>query len=303
MYDACARRDAGEDTVTEDRMASTSRTEVAIVGAGPAGLAAAAEASRAGAHVTVMDEYAAPGGQFMRARRAGQQTPPEAASQKPGRMRERLLRELDATRVDILTGCSVWGAFAGRQLGLWSAGAASMLQYERLIVAAGAYERPIAFPGWTLPGVYTLGGVQTLVKANGVLPGARVLLAGSGPFLLPVAQELLAARAGVAGVLEASRPAQWRRQALLALGHSERIAEAVQYWRALRRGGVTVRFGCGVAAVRGDGRVEEAVITHFDDQWRPVAGSERTLQVDAVAIGYGFVPATELTRLMAILFR
>jgi NADPH-dependent 2,4-dienoyl-CoA reductase/sulfur reductase-like enzyme len=286
--------------MTDGVDAEPEQAELAVVGAGPAGLAAAAEASRAGVRVVVLDEQGDPGGQYMRLRHSSTISPPGKIPRRAGVLRKQLLRELVPGRVEIRTRTMVWGAFDEHLLGLYGQAGATLLRYQALVVSAGAYDRPFAFPGWTLPGVYTAGAAQILAKVHGVAPGRRVLLAGSGPFLLPVAEELVHVGARVVAVLEATHPARWWPLVQRTWQYPDRTGELLHYLRALRRAHVPVRFGRVVSAVRGEGRVEEATIVRVDAQWAPVAGGEETMLVDAVCVGFGFLPSTELTRQLGL---
>jgi NADPH-dependent 2,4-dienoyl-CoA reductase/sulfur reductase-like enzyme/bacterioferritin-associated ferredoxin len=261
------------------------------VGAGPAGLAAAVTAAQAGLAVTLIDEYPAVGGQYLRQWPAG--WAPPAAPRTPAEREGHCLRQkLAALPVEVRSQTLVWGFFPPRTLGLYGPSGSSLLRAQCLILATGAYERVMPFPGWTLPGVMTVGGLQTLVKGYGIRPGQRVLLAGSGPFLLPVAVQLLEAGATVVAVLEATRPRDWLPWAGRAWGHWDKLREGWGYLRTLRRAGVRWRWGWTVTRALGGDQVEAAEVAPVADLHR-----SETLAVDTVGIGFGFVPATELTRL------
>ncbi|MBI2466608.1 MAG: FAD-dependent oxidoreductase [Candidatus Rokubacteria bacterium] len=268
---------------------------IVVVGAGPAGLAAAAEVTRAGVPVTIVDESRAPGGQFFRDRGPGRDTPGSGAARAHA-MKARLLAEIDGRDVTWLTGATVWSAIRPDLLALFREGRVELLRWQRLVVATGAYERSVAFPGWTLPGVMTPGAVQILVKAHGVTPGPEVLLAGSGPFLWSVAEELLLAGVRVSGLVEAGRPARWASVLLTVARHPARLAEAWRYLRVARRHRVPVRLGWAVVAAHGTDRLEAVTVSRVDAEWRPVPGTEQTLPATALAVGFGFLPSTELTR-------
>ena len=168
-----------------------------------------------------------------------------------------------------------------------------------LILATGAYDRPIPFPGWTLPGVMTAGGVQSFLKTQGRPPGRRFLLAGTGPLQIAVAAGLVQAGAEVVAILEAARLA-WRdvRHAAALWGQWGRLAEGWDYGRTLFAARVPLRLGWAIVEARGDSQVEEAVICRVDDAGQPLPGTSETLAVDTIAIGYGLIPSTELSRLL-----
>jgi hypothetical protein len=146
----------------------------------------------------------------------------------------------------------------------------------------------------------TAGAAQTLLKQQRLLPGRRVLLSGTGPLQLAIAAGLVWAGADVAAVLEGN-PAGWGqrlRYAPAMWGQWARLREGWVYWLALRQAGVPLRLGWSVVKVEGDGQVQAAVVARLDQNWQPVPGSEQRLEVDTVVIGYGFLPATQLSRLL-----
>ncbi len=277
------------------------RADVMVVGAGPAGLHAAASAAQTGASVILVDGYPRPGGQYFKQLPATFRTDVQDRHQAALRG---LLAQIDDAGVRVLSGALVWGAFAapdgaGWQLAVHGPGAPVRLEARALILATGAYDRPIAFPGWTLPGVMTAGAVQTLIKSQRVAPGRRVLLSGTGPLQLAVAAGLVHAGVEVVAVLEgAALGANLLRHAGAVVGQGARLSEGWDYLRTLRSAHVPYRRGWSVVAVHGDGEVQEAVIARLDAAWRPVPGSEETVAVDTVVMGYGFLPSTELTRLL-----
>ena len=239
---------------------------IAVVGAGPAGIAAAVAARTAGAEVVVVDSQPEPGGQIWRG--GGGRT-----------------GELVRSGAELRLGWSVWAA-EGRALRITDGERGETLEADAIVLATGAYDRPVAFPGWTLPGVLTAGGAQALAKGQGVLPGRRVLLAGAGPFLFPVAKQLRALGAEVV-VAEATRRRDWLRAAPRMTAHPDKLAAFVKER-------VPVRWGRMIVRAEGGDRVERATIAQVDGDWRP--RTEETLEVDTVCTAYGFLPSLELPR-------
>ncbi|MEU2630258.1 FAD/NAD(P)-binding oxidoreductase, partial [Kitasatospora sp. NPDC007106] len=176
--------------------------DLAVIGAGPAGLAAAVTAAGLGLRCALLDAAERPGGQYYR------HPAPGLGAARPDRLHHHwpaftaLLARLDAQvwagRIDHLTGHHVWTAEPGEPWRLHAvvgpAGSGSaVVEARRVLLATGAYERQLPFPGWTLPGVVTAGGAQAMLKAGLVLPGRRIVVAGSGPLLLAAAASLAAA--------------------------------------------------------------------------------------------------------------
>lgn len=274
------------------------QVEVVVIGAGPAGIHAALAAAESGAQVVLIDGYSQPGGQYFRQLpavfRADDRTDHQIAAVA-------LLSKLRDSSVRVLSNTMAWGAFAAAggcwEIALSGPAAPPSLSTQSLILATGAYDRPVAFPGWTLPGVLTAGAAQTLLKSQRVLPGRRVLLSGTGPLQLAVAASLVRAGAEVHAILEGSSMGPRNvRQAAATWGQWARLREGWSYLRALRR--VPYRFGWAVIEARGTDQVEEAVIARLDHEWRPIQGSEQSIPVDTILLGYGFVPSTELSRLL-----
>jgi thioredoxin reductase/bacterioferritin-associated ferredoxin len=280
------------------------QVELLIVGAGPAGLEAAITAANVGVEVVLIDGYARPGGQYFK------QSPPEFKTEAVPTNRHEaeattVFERLTAANVELWTDTMVWGASPashseGWVLNLHGSGVPSQIEAKVLILATGAYDRPIAFPGWTLPGVMTAGAVQTLLKSQGVLPGRRVLLSGSGPLQLAVAAGLVEAGAEVVGVLEASTIPWWQaaRYVPALWGQWERLWEGWGYWHSMRRGRVPYRRGWSVTAAHGREGVEEVTVARLNQNGDPIAGTEETFAVDTLVIGYGFIPAIQLSRLL-----
>jgi D-hydroxyproline dehydrogenase subunit alpha len=241
-------------------------SDLAVLGAGPAGLAAARAAELAGARVTVVDAAPRVGGQFWRHR------PQETGPRPPA---------------DFRPGRAIW--HVERTAGGFTVHTtAGEVRARRVVIATGAYDRQLPFPGWTLPGVYTAGGAQALLKGHGVVVGERVVVAGTGPFLLPVAAGLAAAGARVAGVFEAGDPLRFARHPAAIARNPGKLAEGAAYLRVLRRHRVPFHTNQTVVAAHGGERVEAVTVAKLDRAWRILA--RREIECDAVAVGYGFTP-------------
>ncbi len=262
--------------------------DLAVVGAGPAGLAAAAEAADLGLPVTLIDVYPQPGGQYFKQTPAGLDGEPDEHARP-------LFERAAQADMRVITETAVWGIFPedqGYLLCLYGPpGTPRRLRAKQVILAPGAHDRPAPFPGWTMPGVLTAGAALTLVKHQRLLPGRRVVLSGTGPLQLVLAGHLLNAGAEVVAVLDAN-PFPWHgwRYALTAWGQWERLAEGWGAWRAMRKAGTPLRWGYVVRRAEGDGQVERAVIG-------PVHGeATQTVEVDAICLGHGLTPSVQLAR-------
>jgi NADPH-dependent 2,4-dienoyl-CoA reductase/sulfur reductase-like enzyme len=278
----------------------TYHVELAVVGAGPAGMAAAWTAASAGVDVVLVESGAQLGGQYYKQLSPAFESHDRTAHQAEARRR---LARLQASSVRLLGDTTVWGIFPASGAARWrltldGPDAPQALCARALVLATGAYDRPIAFPGWTLPGVMTAGAVQILIKHQRVLPGRRFLLSGTGPLQLALADHRVRAGADVMAVLEARRVGpRWLRHAPALWGQWKRLREGWTYGRTLLRARIPFRMGWSVLEARGDGEVEKAVIARVDDAGHPIFGTQQTLEVDTVVIGYGLLPNTMLSRM------
>ncbi|MEZ5355634.1 MAG: FAD/NAD(P)-binding oxidoreductase [Bryobacteraceae bacterium] len=238
------------------------KADVTIVGAGPAGLAAAREAAGAGMRVLLIDENADVGGQIWRGE--AHRAPSTGA-------------------VRVLTHTSVLAA-DGRVLLAQRGDLPLRIAFEKLVLCTGARERWIPFPGWTLPHVMGAGGMQAMVKNGLATGGKRVVVAGSGPLLLAVAAYLKRRGAVVAAIVEQADAARIRRFAMQLLGRPAKLAQAA----ALRASLVGVPYLPGAWIVE----AQPGAVTILD------RGRKSRIECDYVAAGYGLVPNTELAQVL-----
>lgn len=268
---------------------------VIIVGAGMAGLAAADLLSAHGVDLLILDENPHTGGQFLRPRIKRHGRPRLPA---PDRTREagmRISARLRERKVPVLHGARVLGVFPERRL--WAADSRDRILELRpafLILATGARERFLPFPGWTLPGVLSTGAAQILIKGSGVLPARRMTVGGSGPLMLLVAAAAAAAGGRVSAVLDQGSVA--RKASILNLGpvHWPRLLQGASALARLALARVPVRSSVRILAAEGKDRLERVVAVRIDRSGRAVPGTERVLPTEALAVGYGFAPNVEL---------
>jgi NADPH-dependent 2,4-dienoyl-CoA reductase/sulfur reductase-like enzyme len=262
--------------------------DLVIVGAGPAGLAAAREAANAGARVAVLDDNPRAGGQVWRYGPA--HSPPKALTahlQTMGAMRATDTNDSNA-RVTLLQSTRVVAPLDGRRLLIESTErGGARIGYERLILATGARERLLPFDGWTLPGVTGAGGLQALIKGGVPVRGERIVIAGSGPLLLASLATARAAGARIVAVVEQASWASVMRFGASLVATPAKLLQAVQ----LTHGFAGLRYltSCAVRAAQGDGRVERAIIERAD-------GRIVSIDCDRIACGYGLVPNTTLAQ-------
>lgn len=255
--------------------------DVVVIGGGPAGIAAASAAAEVGARVVMIDEGPGPGGQIWR----------PGVRSSPSRSARRWIARLGASGAEIRRSASVVDVqrVAEHFIVVAECGGVSReISAQSLVVATGARERFLPFPGWTLPNVVGVGGAQALAKSGTSFRGKRVVIAGSGPLLLPVAANL--SRSG-AKLLIVAEQAPGARVARFAAGLWRRPLTLVQA-ATLRAGFLRTPFvtGTWVTSARGDTTVRE--VTLADGQ------STRVFECDVLCAAFGLVPNTELARLL-----
>jgi len=272
--------------------------EILVIGAGPAGLAAARTAAGYGARVVLIDENRQAGGQYYR------HPTSEALRTVRGDLFDEavrgadLLTAVDDTNVMHLSGAVFYGFFDDGVAAFVHDGRLIRITPRATVVAAGATERPMPFPGWTLPGVMGAGAVQNLLKGQRTLPGRRVLVTGNGPLTLLAAANLVRCGAEVVEVLEAAanRPPFAMLPRLLL--EPEMLLRGIGYRAILARHRVPFRARYTIVEARGSNRVEAAVVAPIAEDGAPDLSRARTLDIDTVIVGFGLVPASEATRSM-----
>lgn len=269
---------------------------VAVVGAGPAGLRAAEALVAAGLRPVLLDEGARAGGQIYRQPPPGAERPArELYGLEAGRATalHRVGADL-AGSTDYRPDTLVWN-LAGRTLDLLDASGHRSLTFDRLILATGAMDRVIPFPGWTTPGVFTLGAAQIALKAQGLAIGRRVALVGAGPLLPLVAHQYARAGATIVAVLDATPFAAKVAAAPGLAAQPATLAKGLWYTLANGLRGLEVVNGVRGIAVEGEGRV--AALTWTDSRGRP-----GRVACDAVGASFGLRSETQLADLAGLRF-
>ncbi len=253
-----------------------------VVGAGVAGLSAAKTLAEEGAEFLVLDEYPFLGGQYLRHREGYR--PADTGTRRKGFE----LLDWAEEREEFWTSSLVIGCYmenGEKELAVSRDGEVVVIRPGKIIIATGAREKYLPFPGWTLPGVMSVGAVQALIKTSGTLPGKEGIFAGTGPFLLAAAHEFKVAGGRVLGIFELN-PLGRLITFLSALLDGEKLLEGSKYLLSLLN---KVRFGWRVE--RAEARKEKIEVTLRKGNKR------KKIIADFLAIGYGFSPNTELAQL------
>ena len=264
------------------------RYDVAVVGAGPAGMAAAARCARAGLSTVLFDEQASPGGQIYRA----VTEPPleDRAILGPDYWAgAAIAADFAESGAQYVAGATVWSLTPELEIGVSIDGGSTLTQARRVVIATGALERPFPIPGWTLPGVMSAGAAQTMLKSSAIIPDGRTVLAGTGPLLWLLAWQFLNAGGRIDAILDTtdatSRAGAWRHFAGFA--RSPYFAKGLRLLWAVRRRVKVVR---DVTAVRAEGDGKLAGVAYS------VAGSSTSIRLpaDNLLLHQGVVPNVNL---------
>ena len=264
-----------------------------IVGAGPAGLAAAVRARSYGLSVTVLDEQHIPGGQIYRAIERGDDDRFSILG-KDYLHGKTLVDRFRQSGADYLPGATVWHTTPDRRIYYLKDHKAHTISAKQLLIATGALERPVPIPGWTLPGVLGAGAIDVLFKSSALMPDGRVVMAGSGPLLYLVAGHLLDCNVRLEAILDTGttldtiRAVRWLPGALRA---SEYLFKGLAMLRRIRRSGVIHHRGISALHAEGDHRVARASFNR--------GRTKHTIETDFLILHDGVVPNTQITRLLA----
>ncbi|WRS26940.1 NAD(P)/FAD-dependent oxidoreductase [Oscillospiraceae bacterium MB08-C2-2] len=252
--------------------------EVVVIGAGPAGLSAACQARMAGAQVLVIDENNQPGGQLFKQIHKFFGSREHQAGVRGYEIGQKLLEKTIACGASVMLDSLVYGIQPDLTLGVIKKGENIALKAQKIIVATGAKENYLPFPGSTLPGVMGAGAAQTMINVNRVLPGKRAVMMGSGNVGLIVSYQLMQAGAEVAAIVEGA-------PCIGGYGvHAGKI----------RRAGVPFYLGYTVKRALGEQSVEGVEIIQVNERFQPIPGTEKLLKADTICLAVGLNPMNEL---------
>ncbi len=267
--------------------------DIIIVGAGPAGLAAAIEASGAGADVLLVDLNLKPGGQLFKQIHKFFGSSAHHSGTRGFDIGTMLLEQAQRNGVEIWLKSTVIGVFPGNKVAIQKLdddGGRQMitLKAKKVIIATGASENVIRFKGCTMPGVMGAGAAQTMINVNHVKPGRRIVMVGSGNVGLIVSYQLMQAGCDVVALVEAA----------------PKIGGYAVHAAKIARAGVPIYMQHTVKETVADenGCVKAVVIAAVDDSFRLIPGTEKTIEADTVTIAAGLKPSAELAKLMHCAF-
>lgn len=282
--------------------------QLAVIGAGPGGLAAATAAAQCGVEVFIIDERPASGGQLYK------QLIPSMASVS-GRPLDKqysdggkLIEEAKEAGCTFISDALVWRASCDQskkiEISTYHNKRVTYYYPDQLVIATGAYDEPLPVPGWTLPGVMTAGAAQTLVRTYGVLPPAPVVIAGNGPLVLQVAYELVRAGVRVAAVVSTAKMSfdKFPYLAGMLCNNPQITLLGAKYLKEIKRHKIPLINGHVVTRIDGNERCEHVTIAPVDSQGMPDESRQRQLKAESACLSYGLLPANEVARQLGCSF-
>jgi sarcosine oxidase subunit alpha len=256
------------------------KTDIAVIGGGPAGLSAAIAAAGAGAKVLLIDRNAALGGQLVKQTHMFFGSAQQHASVRGFDIAKILTEALESHRgrIDVLTDSTALGLYEDGVLTVENRRRYVKIQPSAIIAATGASEKYLPFPNNDLPGIYGAGAVQTLMNQYGVAPGRSAVMVGAGNIGLIVSYQLLQAGVKVMAVIDAA----------------PRIGGYLVHAAKIRRAGVPIMTSTTVLHAHGAKELERVTLAKLDEKWQPIPGSEFDVETDVLCIAVGLTPLAEL---------
>ncbi|MBQ3784122.1 MAG: FAD-dependent oxidoreductase [Lachnospiraceae bacterium] len=254
------------------------RHELIVIGAGPAGLSAAIEAKKTGMDVIVFDENERPGGQLFKQIHKFFGSKEHHAKVRGFKIGQELLKEAQDLGVRVELNATVMGIYENKEVTVKKSGEVDHYKADAIIIATGAAENMIPFKGWNVPGVIGAGAAQTMMNMQGVQPGSKILMVGSGNVGLVVSFQLLQAGCEIAAVIDAA----------------PRVGGYGVHAAKVARTGVPFYLSHTVVEAKGTDHVTGAVIAEVDEHFQPIPGTEKELDVDTICIAVGLSPMSQL---------
>lgn len=257
------------------------RYEMICVGAGPAGLAAAVEAAKNGVQVIAFDENERPGGQLFKQIHKFFGSSEHRAKERGFNIGNSFLDQARELGVEVSLNSVVLGIYENGTINVMIGDRIEHIKAQKTLVATGASENMIPFPGWTLPGVIGAGAAQTMANIHGIRPGNNILMVGSGNVGVIVSYQMMQAGCRVAAVIDAA----------------PKIGGYAVHAAKIARVGVPFMMSHTIKEAHGKEHVEGATVIQVDDSWNPIPGTEKEFDVDTICIAVGLNPMTGLLRM------
>lgn len=275
----------------------TKKYDIIIIGAGPSGLSAAIAARKFGATVLLLDEQGEPGGQIYR---RVSTTPLEQCTIADQEYLEgkTLIRDFNQCGATYRSGAMVWQIDQDLKVCFSENGKSVQVKGKKIVIASGAIERPMAIPGWTLPGVMGAGAADVLLKSAGIYPKGKVTLCGSGPLMLSIASKLIRLDVQIEAILDTNHPLNYISAARFlpkALTAASYLLKGLSLQNEVRRSPIKVIHNLKDIEIHGSHKVTSISFSQF--------GRRKVIDTDTVLLHDGVIPNTQLTRLLNCLHK
>lgn len=257
------------------------RYDLIIVGAGPSGLSAAIEAAKRGLKVVVFDENERPGGQLFKQIHKFFGSKEHKAKIRGFKIGEDLLKEADESGVQVVLNATVCGMYQDKEITVRINDEIHHCKGDAVIIATGASENMVTFPGWTLPGVIGAGAAQTMMNIHGVKPGSKILMLGSGNVGLVVSFQLIQCGCEVVALVDAA----------------PRVGGYGVHAAKVARTGVPFYLSHTIVKAEGDEKVEGVTIAEVDSNFNFILGTEKHFDVDTICLAVGLSPMSQLLKM------
>lgn len=258
------------------------RYELIVVGAGPSGLSAAIEAAKRGLKVVVFDENEKPGGQLFKQIHKFFGSKEHRAKVRGFVIGQQLLEEADEAGVEVVLGATVIGLYQEKEVVVKIGEEIHHYKGDAVIIATGAAENMVTFPGWTLPGVIGAGAAQTMMNLHGVLPGKKVLMLGSGNVGLVVSFQLMQCGCQVEALVDAA----------------PRVGGYGVHAAKVARTGVPFYLSHTIVKAEGEDHVTGVTIAEVDSHFQFIPGTEKHFDVDTICLAVGLSPMSQLLKMV-----
>ncbi len=258
------------------------RYELIVVGAGPSGLSAAIEAAKRGLKVVVFDENEKPGGQLFKQIHKFFGSKEHRAKVRGFVIGQQLLEEADKAGVEVVLGATVIGLYQEKEIVVKIGEEIHHFKGDAVIIATGAAENMVTFPGWTLPGVIGAGAAQTMMNLHGVLPGKKVLMLGSGNVGLVVSFQLMQCGCQVEALVDAA----------------PRVGGYGVHAAKVARTGVPFYLSHTIVKAEGEDHVTGVTIAEVDSHFQFIPGTEKHFDVDTICLAVGLSPMSQLLKMV-----
>ena len=274
------------------------KVDLVVLGAGPAGVAAANVASKEGAEVVIIDENSSAGGQIYRAP-PNEFQPQNSFKSDEFREGEKQRNILENSNLTALFKHRVWSVSSDLVVSTVGPNGLSSWHARSLIIANGALERIIPFPGWTIPGVIGLAASTILLKSQYVLPGQSTVVAGCGPLLIAVANGIIKSGGKVSAIIDLNSKSDWIKAFPRLLSRPDQLFKGMSWFANIMKAGIKIYGGHAVTNTKQVDNVLRISIAPINSAGSILdSKNQKIVEGDCLAIGHGLFPSTEITRLL-----